>query len=134
MAHSRNADLEQFWRRHLRRQAQSGLSIRGYCRRHGLADASFHHWRRTIRQRDGQSRTGPSHARQSDFSATPAFLPVALIDPPAPAASSPIDIHLGGGRRIRVRSGCDRQLLADVLAILAARNAAARAAAEDRPC
>ncbi len=108
--HSRNLALEQSWRSHLKRQASGGTTIRSYCREHGLQEASFHYWRRVIAERDRQSAT-------STAPTTPAFLPVAIIEPTAQPLNSPIDIRLADGRRVRVRPGCDRRLLADVLTI-----------------
>jgi transposase-like protein len=108
-------EREQMWRRHIDRQHASGLTIRDYCQLHGLNEHSFYSWRRTIAERDRQ--------------AAPAFLPVAVVDAPAQPHHSPIEIRLADGRRVRVRTGCDRALLADVLAIL---HAAPKP--EARPC
>jgi transposase-like protein len=106
-------EREQSWRRHIAQQVGSGLSICGYCRRHSLNEHSFYSWRRTIAERDRQR--------------TPAFLPVAVVEANR-LRDSFIEIRLVDGRRLRVRSGCDRALLADVLAILHA------APKEARPC
>jgi transposase-like protein len=97
-----STEREQFWRRHIDQQRASRLTVRAYCQRHGLHEHSFYSWRRTIAERDRQ----------------PAFLPVAVLDAPNQPHDSPIDIRLADGRRVRVRAGCDRALLADVLAIL----------------
>lgn len=40
------------WRQILARQAASGLSVREFCRRQKLTEASFYFWRRTIAARD----------------------------------------------------------------------------------
>jgi hypothetical protein len=102
--------LEQTWRQHLRRQQASGQTARAYCRDHDLAETAFHYWRRTIAERDREVRRPDP---------TPAFVPVTVVGPSA--AGSPIDIRLAGGHRVRVRAGCDRELLAAVLALLGAR-------------
>ncbi len=52
-------------------------------------------------------------------------LPLYRICVPCLAA---IDIRLAEGHRVRIRSGCDRSLLADVLAMRR------RSASEGRPC
>jgi hypothetical protein len=44
-------------------------------------------------------------------------VPVAVIDAPA-HRDTPIDVRLAGGHRVRVRSGCDSALLADVIRLL----------------
>ena len=43
---------EQFWRITLGRFAESGLDIRGFCRRHRLPETAFYFWRREIAARD----------------------------------------------------------------------------------
>lgn len=121
----RDPRLEQFWRRHLSRQPASGLTTREYCRKHALREPSFYAWRRIISERDQATR--PRH--DATPSPEPAFLPVTFSDPQARHCAAAIDIQLANGCRIRVRSGCDRTLLADVLAIL---HASART--EARPC
>jgi transposase len=49
----RSAEKEAFWRMAIEEQATSGLSVREFCRREGIAEASFFAWRREIRRRDG---------------------------------------------------------------------------------
>ena len=109
--HDRDLKLEQTWRQHLQRQQASGQTARDYCHRHDLAETAFHYWRRTIAERDREARRGTP---------VPAFVPVAVVGRPAPAGS-PIDIRLAGGHRVRVRAGCDPELLAAVLGLLGAR-------------
>jgi hypothetical protein len=108
--HQRDPKLEQFWRRHLAQQDLSGLTIRDYCSNHGLNEASFYSWRSIIAERDRRAEPATP--------ATPAFLPVAVVDAPAPHNDPSIEIQLSGGRCVRIRNGCDLALLADVLALL----------------
>lgn len=110
---------ERFWRQHFEQQRASGQSVRSYCQTHDIREPSFYAWRRLLTQRDADA-PAPAPA--------PAFVPVTVVDTPLPAGS-PIDIRLPGGRHVRVRSGCDRQLLADVLALLCS-----PVHGEDRPC
>ncbi len=124
MPRKTSTEREQFWRRHVGRQRASRLGIRAYCQRHGLHEHSFYAWRRTIAERDRHARPAPAQPL-----ATPAFLPVAVVDGLTSRHDSPIEIRLVDGRRVRIRAGCDRTLLADVLAIL---HAATKP--EDRPC
>src|SRR5262245_30981936 len=106
----RDLRLEQTWRQHLQRQQTRGQTARAYCRQHGLAETAFHYWRRTIAERDRVARQ-----------ATPAprFVPITVVGPLT--AGSAIDIRLAGGQRVRVRAGCDRDLLAAVLALFGGR-------------
>jgi len=107
---------EAFWRRMIRRQAGSGLSVRAWCGRHDVSEASFYWWRR---------RLGPSRnvARKSGPRKTvrPRFVPVRVA---VDTASVPnggvncIEIILSGNQRVRVLGAVDRRVLADVLAVL----------------
>lgn len=115
MPRPRDLKLERTWRQHFERQRTSGLSIRDYCFEHGLVESGFHAWRRIVAARDLEADVGKI--------STPAFLPITVVDAPTSSGDSPIDIRLANGRRVRVRSGCDRDLLAAVLALL-----------EGRPC
>jgi hypothetical protein len=117
--HARDPRLERFWREHFKQQAASGLSVRVYCRRHALKEPTFYAWRRIIAARDAAVTPATMRVKPSPPRTTPAFLPVAVVGSPATTpAPSPIEICLTSGRRVRVRSGCDRQLLTTVLAVL----------------
>jgi transposase-like protein len=124
MPRKNSSEREQFWRRHIDQQRASRLSIRSYCHRHGLQDHSFYFWRRTIAERDLRGKPASDQPL-----AAPAFLPVAVVDGPTRLRDTAIEIQLVDGRRVRIRAGCDRTLLADVLAIL---HAAPKP--EARPC
>jgi hypothetical protein len=104
--------LERAWRQHFERQRRSGRTVADYCHDQDLAEAAFYAWRRIVAARDEESELSG-----------PAFVPVTVVQPTPAFPPSPIDIHLAQGRRVRVRSGCDRDLLAAVLALL-----------EERPC
>ena len=116
----RDRKKERTWRRHIEQQRISGLTIRAFCSGHSLPEASFYFWRQEIARRD--------HEAASPAPTPPAFVPIAVIDAPADRNETPIDIRLAEGHRVRVRSGCDRDLLADVLSILR------RSVVEDRAC
>lgn len=115
MPRPRDSELERTWRQHFSRQRISCLSIRDYCSEHDLAESAFHAWRRIVAERDLEADLGKT--------AVPAFMPITVVDAQTGGGDSPIDIRLADGRRVRVRSGCDRELLTMVIAIL-----------ERRPC
>ncbi len=84
-----NQALWDQWRRRIERQRSSGLSIAEFCRREDLSQASFHAWKRKLRD----SRSAPpssqetatqraSHGRRSGVSRRPA----ARSSSPNPAA------------------------------------------------
>jgi hypothetical protein len=56
---SRSPEKEAYWRCHLESQFSSGVSIRAYCRQHGLSEPSFHFWRREIKKRDAKAMAPP---------------------------------------------------------------------------
>ena len=121
----RDLKREQIWRRHIKQQCTSGLTIRAFCAERSLRETSFYFWRQELARRD---RDAAHSVATSAAPPAPAFVPVAVIDPPTGRDEAPIDIRLAEGHRVRVRSGCDRDLLADVLMVLR------RPATEGRAC
>ena len=112
---SRNRELEAKWEQALAGQRQSGVTVREFCRVHGLKESAFHYWKRELKRREGgrQSSVGRGkRARQ----AAPALVPVTLAGGPP----VPIEISLAGGVTLRVASGCPESLLRMVVAILGA--------------
>ncbi len=110
------ASRELFWRRMIRGQAESGLSIRSWCRRRRLAEPTFYWWRKELSRRDAAGRgpggAGPGGGRM--------FVPVHVVEESPGAGAGAIEIVLSGQRRIRVTGRVDRQTLTDVLAIVTA--------------
>ena len=107
MAKSRGRDLtkEAAWRRRLDRHGDSGQTVRAWCRRHGVKEATFHWWRRELARRDAEAPAG-------------SFLPVQVIDEPARAGDGQIEIELTDGRRVRVTGPVNREMLTQVLDVL----------------
>jgi hypothetical protein len=113
---------ENLWRRLVRRQASSGLSVRAWCRRRGVHEAAFYWWRRELARRDAQvvrRRVSPLATPESPLSpAEGGFVPVRLARD-EPAKSDPVmEILLDKGRRIRLWASVERSVLAEVLAVL----------------
>ena len=50
----RDPAREKFWRRTIRDQQRSGLSVRDFCDREGLKDWTFRWWRQELARRDRQ--------------------------------------------------------------------------------
>jgi transposase len=101
------------WRQVLQRWKASGLGVRGFCDRHRLAESQFWWWRRRL----GES------IEMAPVKSEPAFVPITIVESRRAGTSAAIDIRLTSGHRLRVRAGCDRRLLAEVVALL-----------EGRPC
>src|SRR5690349_7744256 len=93
----RDPAKEKHWRRIIRRQQTSGLSVHAFCEREGLKDGNFLWWRRELNRRDREKTTVlPSSAAEESTkpSASPVFLPVRVVEtigePSRP--STPIEI------------------------------------------
>ena len=115
----RDPRKEQFWRRMFRRQADSRLSVRSWCRRYGLREPTFYWWRTELARRDAIQRRSQSRRPK------PAFVPVRIATASAPkesgGAEGRIEIVLPNQRRVQVIGRVDREALGAVLAVLEAR-------------
>src|ERR1700733_5020980 len=118
----RDPAREKFWRRTIRDQHLSGLSVRDFCRRQGLKDWTFRWWRQELARRDQVPSMAPAG---EPTEAAPIFLPVQVVDLQAvsPPPIPPIEIVLPTGLIVRAPSGFDPRTLGHVLAVL-----------EGRPC
>lgn len=101
----RDRDKATAWRRAMRAQAGSGMSVRSWCCKHRVKEASFYWWRRTLARRDAQAPQ-------------PAFIPVRVSEQGSDGERHSIEIVLADGRRVCVSGSVDRQALADVLDVL----------------
>src|SRR6516165_2454220 len=104
MPQRRDPGKEKYWRELLWQWRRSGLTPREFCDQQGISQPSFYAWRREIALRDQPVTITPQ-------ATTPTFVKVAL----EAAAPSAIEIVLAGGRLLRVRSGCDTELLRQLL-------------------
>ena len=70
---------EKFWRRTIRQQQRSGLTVRAFCLREGLEVGAFCCWRQALARRDREaSATAPDDRDYESTEAAPAFLPVQI--------------------------------------------------------
>jgi len=117
MAKNRARDLtkEAAWRGRLARHAESGQTVRAWCRRHHVTEAAFHWWRRELARRDAEQL--PSARRDAEAQSS-SFVPVHVTDDPARDGDPQIVIELTDGRRVRVAGAVNRQMLTEVLDIL----------------
>jgi transposase len=99
----RDSRKEQQWRRWLHQWQKSGLSVREFCVRHGLAQPNFYAWRREIKHRDGAAAT---------------FVPVQVVPEAEPVPAGRFEVVLAGGRTLRVAPGFDAATLRELLAVL----------------
>lgn len=104
----RDVSKERFWRSALKRQANSGLSVRAFCQREQLTESAFYAWRRTVAERNGEAK--PQRA--------PAFLPMMVTD--RSAHSESIELKLAGGRILRLPETMPVDRLAELVQALEA--------------
>lgn len=109
----RDRKKELFWRRMIARQPGSGMSVRGWCRKHSVRDTSFYWWRRQLARRDAHAPALVPVLVTADRSADDAFDSSAVN-----GSLSRIEIVLPARRRVRLIGPVDRQILTDVLAVL----------------
>jgi hypothetical protein len=115
---------QQHWLQRILRWQGSHLSVRDYCDRLQLSEASFYAWKRTLQQRGllaDTPRIGARSPRADAPAKTPVFLPVTI--PAADMAPGHIDLVLPDGLTVRVAAGFDVGTLRQLLAVL-----------RERPC
>jgi len=114
---------QQQWLQRILRWQGSHLSVRDYCERLQLSEASFHAWKRTLQRRGLLAATAPIGARSPRADApakAPLFLPVTIAA--ADMAPGHIELVLPDGLTVRVAAGFDAQTLRQVLAVLRERS------------
>ena len=112
---TRDVAKEAYWRRMIARQADSQGSIRAWCRKQGVNEATFHWWRRVLARRDAE---GKPPVRGDTKTRSTAFVPVRITEDRSKPVDPRIEIVLTDGRCVRVHGSVDRQALADVLVVL----------------
>lgn len=112
---SREPKKEAFWWQTIRGRPSSGMSIRAWCRRHALREASYYWWRARLAQRDTQASALVPVRVTADSSVTDAF-DLSTVN----GAQGRIEIVLPSPRRVRLIGPVDRQALSDVLTRFAA--------------
>ena len=111
---------ERQWRERVASWKSSGLTVRAFCRRHGLTEASFHFWKRELPARDA-GVTPPLSSSPS--SSPPLFVPVTVL----PAATMSVEVRCPSGHVVTLPA-CDASVLANLFAALAP------LVPEGRPC
>lgn len=110
----RSAEKEHFWRNTLQEQADSGLSVRAFCIRENLSEASFYAWRREIQERDGE-KENPADDLAS-------LIPVTVIDAHQKGAAGVeaemIEVVTPSGYTLRVGRRTEPETLASLLRVI----------------
>jgi hypothetical protein len=81
---ARDLQREAAWRRRLSRHAESGQSVRVWCRKHRVTETAFYWWRRELARRDAETQST-------------SFVPVHVTESPAQDAAPQVEIVLTNG-------------------------------------
>ncbi len=116
----RSAEKEAYWRKMVRQQRRSGMTVRQFCQDHGVSEASFFSWQREIATRDqqaaGTAENGSSSSRKKGAAPPPvnaaAFIPLRL------SGASALELVHPRGHVLRIPAGFDGDCLAKVLQLL----------------
>lgn len=113
MAGWQGRQRERYWRKVIRDQAASGLSIAAFCREHEVPAASFFAWRRKLSQR----QVANEFPSASELIEKPAaqFVSLELPSPPHSGRTG-LEIILPDGCRVLVGERCDADWLRQILA------------------
>jgi hypothetical protein len=103
LGRARDERKERQWQRWISQWQTSGLSVREFCARQGLATASFYSWRRVLERRAAEQ---------------PAFVPVRVVADWPPPQASALELVLADGRAVRGAPGFDAATLRRLLALL----------------
>jgi hypothetical protein len=108
---ARDGQRQEFWRRIVTGQPASGLSIRAWCVRHEVTEASFYAWRRTLARR-GILRGARRKKRQTRVVAVEVVNGLNVS-----AGSTPLGLVVNG-LRIEIASGFDEDALRRLIGVL----------------
>jgi transposase-like protein len=100
------------WLELIGRWQRSQSTIRAFCERHQVSEASFFSWRRLLRERGLLDEPMPS----KDSAAVPAFVKLTTLD--AEPTGSAIELVLNQRRLLRVRPGFDADVLLELVRLL----------------
>jgi transposase-like protein len=123
----RDPELERQWRERMARWQASGLSVREFCRRHGLLETSFYYWKRELRKRDAAASSAATKSSPVK-KPRPTFLPLTVL----PAATLSVEVRCPSGHVV-VLSACDAASLASRFVALEPQSREPQAR-EGQPC
>jgi hypothetical protein len=110
----RDPARERQWRRRVKDWEASGLSVRAFCRQHGLVETSFYYWKRELRSRDAATASARTK---------PVFVPMTVL----PGSTLAVEVRCPSGHVVLLSVG-DTASLAPLFEALTP------LAAETRPC
>jgi transposase-like protein len=115
MARPPDARKQQCWLDVMQRWQRSQLTVRAFCDRHGLSEASFYLWRRVLRERGLLSQHPPLHHQPHPAGAA-TFVKLTVAAPATDSAT--LEVVLNQHRLLRVRPGFDPDTLRQLVRLL----------------
>ncbi len=115
MARQPDARKQQRWLDLMQRWQLSPLTVRAFCERHGLTEASFYVRRRVLRERGLLPQHTPTQ-HQPHPSGAPPFVKLTVAAQTADAAT--LEVVLNDHRRLRVHPGFDPDTLRQLIRLL----------------
>ena len=112
MAQRPDPGKQERWLELIRRWQRSHSTIREFCERHRVSEASFFSWQRVLRQRGLLDE--PMSAKTS--AAAPVFVKLTTVV--AEPTISPIELVLNQGRLLRLWPGFDANMLLELVRLL----------------
>ena len=105
MAKRRDASIEKYWRRTLRRCTRSRMTVAQFCESEGLRTTTYYHWQREIKRRDEEIQPlSPEPAGM------PLLMPAEIVDDSL-AQGDGLEVVARNGYVVRVgRQACCEQL------------------------
>ena len=117
----RDPELERQWRERTARWQASGLTVREFCRRHGLLETSFYYWMRELLSRDAAATATLTSSPAKE--PRPTFVPLTVL----PTGTLSVEVRCPSGHMV-VLSACDAASHASLFAALGQQTR------EERPC
>jgi len=110
VARQSSEEKRAFWRMAVQMQEESGLSVRTFCEREGLGEASFFGWRRKFRAEGAEAAGGSEHGSEPVRLA-----PVKLVGERVPAA---VEVACPSGLVLRVHDEASTENVRRVLQLM----------------
>ena len=121
MANSnRSAEKESFWRLAIEEHRRSGLTVRSFCEREGVSEASFYAWRKEIKKRD--TNTAFAAGEDATNGGSQKLIPVDVVDVLSNCDSSSlptVEVLTPSGFTLRVPQDIQPQRLGVLLKVVA---------------
>jgi hypothetical protein len=103
-----------FWQMVIETFRTSNLSVKQFCKKEGIAEWSFYHWRKKLRPLPSETGVGEkiiSLSEEVPAGSAPSFTQIAHLLPERPA----MRIEFPCGVCLQISNGCDKQLLYDAI-------------------